>query len=134
MSLPVLDAFDHVHIYVADRIRAEAWYQQVLGFTRSAELEFWAVDGGPLTLQNASGSVHLALFQKANASAGPTVAFRVGAQAFGDWRAHLQRHEVSVDLQDHQVSLSLYFADPDGNRYEITTYDYASARDLLALN
>lgn len=131
MSLPILDAFDHVHIYVADRVSAEAWYQRVLGLTRSAELEFWAVDGGPLTLQNASGSVHLALFQKANDTPGPTIAFRVSARAFAEWRAHLQCCEVSIDIQDHQLSMSLYFADPDGNRYEITTYDYASARDLL---
>jgi catechol-2,3-dioxygenase len=134
MSLPMLDAFDHVHIYVADRVSAEAWYQHVLGFTRSAELEFWATDGGPLTLQNASGSVHLALFQQAHGIPGPTVAFRVGAQAFCAWRAHLPRCDVRADLQDHQVSMSLYFADPDGNRYEITTYDYASVRDLLAQN
>lgn len=134
MSLPILDTFDHVHIYVADRVGAEAWYQQVLGFTRSTEFEFWAVDGGPLTLQNESGSVHLALFQKAGGIPGPTVAFRVGAHSFCEWRTHLQRCEVSVDLQDHQVSMSLYFADPDGNRYEITTYDYASVRDLLAQN
>jgi catechol-2,3-dioxygenase len=28
---------------------------------------------------------------------------------------------------DHAMSLSLYFSDPDGNPYEITTYDVTSA-------
>jgi sugar lactone lactonase YvrE len=27
-------------------------------------------------------------------------------------------------LEDHQVSWSLYFSDPDGNPYEITSYEY----------
>ncbi|XWN29918.1 MAG: hypothetical protein ROR55_20830 [Devosia sp.] len=28
-------------------------------------------------------------------------------------------------LVDHQLAWSVYFADPDGNPIEITTYDYA---------
>ena len=50
MPIPSLDRVDHVHVYVADRAASEAWYAQVLGLTRVAELAFWASDGGPLTL------------------------------------------------------------------------------------
>jgi catechol-2,3-dioxygenase len=28
------------------------------------------------------------------------------------------------EVKDHQVSWSLYFSDPDGNPYEITSYTY----------
>jgi predicted lactoylglutathione lyase len=31
-------------------------------------------------------------------------------------------------LQDHQQSLSLYFSDPDGNPWELTTYEVIPAR------
>lgn len=31
---PELRAFDHVHVFVADRARAEAWYGEVLGLRR----------------------------------------------------------------------------------------------------
>ena len=61
---PSLQAFDHVHIFVADRKASEAWYRDVLGFERIAELEFWAADGGPLTLKDSSDSIHLALFER----------------------------------------------------------------------
>jgi catechol-2,3-dioxygenase len=32
---------------------------------------------------------------------------------------------------DHGLAWSLYFADPDGNPYEITTYDHAAVAELL---
>ncbi|QLG89780.1 VOC family protein [Chitinibacter bivalviorum] len=132
--MPSLDVIDHIHVYVADRAAAETWYRQVLGLIRVASLEFWAADGGPLTLQNDDSSVHLALFQKANVQYRCTVAFRVSAPAFCAWRDHLSQCETAWTVADHQVSMSLYFADPDGNPYEITTYDYAEVRDLLAHN
>jgi catechol-2,3-dioxygenase len=36
-----------------------------------------------------------------------------------------------VAVEDHTVALSLYFQDPDGNPYEITSYEYASAKSLI---
>lgn len=128
MSLP-LDAFDHVHVYVQDRAAAERWYARVLGLSRSEALAFWAADGGPLTLQNASGSIHIALFERPAKPCRSTIALRVPGAAFGDWQAHLQRElPGGVSFEDHQASVSLYFADPDGNPYEITSYDVAEAR------
>ena len=47
---PQIEAFDHIHVYVADRAAAESWYRRVLGFARSKELEFWAVSYTHLTL------------------------------------------------------------------------------------
>jgi len=121
---PELQAFDHIHIYVADRAAAEQWYRDVLGLHRSLELEFWAEDGGPLTIQNASGSIHLALFERPAQSCRSVVALRVGARQYKEWKAHLQvLLPGQVSEEDHAASWSLYFTDPDANPYEITTYE-----------
>jgi catechol-2,3-dioxygenase len=130
---PSLDAFDHVHVYVHDRAEAERWYARVMGLSRTPELTFWAADGGPLTLQNESGSIHIALFERPPAKpCRSTIALRVPGSAFGAWQAHLQRElPGDVSVEDHQASVSLYFTDPDGNPYEITTYEVAEAKASL---
>jgi catechol-2,3-dioxygenase len=129
---PPLDAFDHVHVYAQDRTAAERWYARVLGLARTPELALWAADGGPLTLQNESGSIHIALFERPAKPCRSTIALRVPGEAFGAWQAHLQRElPGGVSFQDHQASVSLYFADPDGNPYEITTYEVAEAKAAL---
>ena len=128
---PEVEAVDHVHIYVEDREAAEHWYLQVLGFARAKEFEFWASDGGPLTIQNANGSVHLALFERPHQENRATVALRASAQQYAQWLDHLRnRLNGEVTTEDHAVSLSMYFKDPDGNPYEITTYEYEAAKEL----
>ena len=126
---PPLLGFDHIHVFVQDRAAAEAWYERVLGLTRTPELAFWADDGGPLTLQDPDNTIHIALFERPHQRNRATVALRVSAEAFTRWRSHLASFpEVSVSIEDHAVALSLYFSDPDGNPYEITTYEYATAK------
>lgn len=133
MSLPPdLDTVDHVHVHVADRAAAERWYREVLGLERVPSLAFWAADGGPLTLANRQGNIHLALFERAPLPHHATVAFAVGADAFLHWREHLaDALGARPKVVDHQQSWSMYLADPDGNPYEITSYAYdAVARGL----
>lgn len=130
---PSLQRIDHIHVYVSDRSADEVWYQQVLGFARIDELAFWAVDGGPLTLADASGEIHLALFERPAQGRHATIAFAVTAESFLAWRKHSGNlPELAVELADHKVSWSLYFCDPDGNPYEITSYEYASLASQLA--
>ena len=76
---PELQAFDHVHIYVTNRAKAEEWYGEVMGLRRTREFESWATGGGPLTIQNESGTIHLALFERPTQPCRSTVALRVGA-------------------------------------------------------
>jgi catechol 2,3-dioxygenase-like lactoylglutathione lyase family enzyme len=130
--IPSFKRVDHIHVFVADRALAEDWYTSVLGFARVKELEFWAPDGGPLTLSDGSGTVHVALFERKPEKCRSTIALASTAADFLAWQAHLGAVLAKPpSLEDHQVSWSLYFDDPDGNPYEITSYEYAElARQL----
>jgi catechol-2,3-dioxygenase len=128
---PQMKSIDHVHVSVVDRAAAEHWYEKVLGLSRVKDLEFWAPNGGPLTIQNHGGTVHLALFEGTPNERPSTVAFEVGAEEFGQWRAHLAKVlGVQLEAEDHTVSWSIYFNDPDGNPFEITTYEYEAVQRL----
>lgn len=121
--VPNLDGFDHIHINVADRAKSERWYKRVLGFSRVRELEFWAVGGGPLTLADTSGKIHLALFES-NDAQNATIALKVSSGGLMEWINHLSVNGIEVTPVDHDVSWSVYFKDIDGNPFEITTYEY----------
>ena len=132
-AVPELLGFDHIHVYVPDRAKAEVWYREVLGFTRVKEFEFWAPDGGPLFLKSATGGAHVALFERPVQACRSVIAFGVNAAAFMQWREHLTRNLKSpLTMDDHDVSWSLYFHDPDGNPYEITTYEHDEVSRMLA--
>ena len=123
---PELERVDHLHVFVADRPAAERWYARVLGLKRVPSLERWAVDGGPLTIGNPSDTIHIALFERpAAAKSRSTIALATSAQGLLAWQrqlaAELGKEPARVD---HEVSWSIYFEDPDGNPYEITTYEY----------
>ena len=116
-----LESIDHVHVYTPDRARAETWYSRVLGLIRVSEFEHWATNNGPLFLSNPERSVSIALFERPSQPTRSTVAFRVGGRDFMAWRTHLREVLGSVEEVDHVGSWSLYFTDPDGNPFEITS-------------
>lgn len=125
-------AIDHVHVYVADRETARIWYARVLGLVPVSELAFWADEGGPLTVANPARSVSLALFEAGGTRRRATVAFRVAGTDFLYWHRELTaRDDLELRVSDHTVSYSLYFADPDDNRFEITTYDHADVAPAI---
>lgn len=128
--MPVLSTIDHIHIYAPDRLAAEQWYATVLGFERVKSLEVWFEEGGPLTIGQGighsigHGGVHLALFESDTTRTSTTIAFSVDAKNYELWKIQLKQHAVSFTESDHDVSWSIYFSDPYGNPYEITTYEY----------
>ena len=129
---PTLERVDHVHVFVSDRAASEQWYAKVMGLRRVKELEFWAADGGPLTIANPSGTIHLALFERPADRCRSTIALVADAAQCAEWRAHLSESLARpIDPVDHQLSWSLYFSDPDGNPFEITSYDYAALASKL---
>ena len=124
---PELERVDHIHVFVADRPAAEQWYGRVLGLKRLASLAFWAADGGPLTLGNAAGSdPHRAVRAPPAASKSrSTIALGTSAEGLLAWQRHLASELGKAPPRvDHEVSWSIYFEDPDGNPFEITTYDH----------
>ena len=140
-----VEQIDHVHVYVADRREAAEWYRRVLGLVVLKEDEtFDEDDDGPVTVSSDGGSTSLALF-RAPEGAGKfarrqTVAFRVGGAGFLEFLGRLASLKVegedgqaltASDVVDHDYCYSVYFSDPDGNPYELTTYDYDDVRARL---
>ena len=123
---PELERVDHLHVFVVDRPAAEQWYAGVLGLKRVPSLERWAADGGPLTLGNSADTIHIALFERpAAAKSRATIALGTSAEGLLAWQRHLGTVlGKAPERIDHEISWSIYFEDPDGNPYEITTYDY----------
>ncbi|MGZ8256042.1 MAG: VOC family protein [Burkholderiaceae bacterium] len=133
MSRFRVDGLDHVHVFVRDRAEAAKWYGSVLGFRREARFGSWAREiGGPLTLTAGDGLTHLALFEDTKrAGKATTVALRVDGTSFVSFHKRAaqlplfdkRRRPSAPHLQDHALSLSLYFNDRDGNPIELTTYE-----------
>jgi catechol 2,3-dioxygenase-like lactoylglutathione lyase family enzyme len=124
--LPRLLQVDHIHIYVENRTSSLKWYADVLGFAPIEELEFWASSPQePLTIGSADGAIRLALFEEAIMPCRSTIALGATGVEFLAWHTHLQNKLVTdIAIFDHQVTWSLYFSDPDGNPFEITTHEY----------
>lgn len=132
---------DHVHVFVADRRASARWYAEVLGLEVFHEIES-EEDGGPLVVSSDGGSTGLALFKSKPGAARThsTVAFRVGGDGFLEFLGRLSSLKVegangqtlaASDVVDHDYCYSVYFSDPDGNPYELTTYDYDDVRARL---
>ena len=121
---PKLKNIDHIHIFVTDRQEALKWYRTVLGLKSVKNLLFWA-KAGPLTIGNEEGSIHIALFKGEPKENRSVVAFNTSGKEFINW--HKKTNDVAdgnIEVVDHSVSFSIYFEDPYGNPYEITSYDY----------
>jgi catechol-2,3-dioxygenase len=124
---PKLENIDHIHINVADRGAAETWYRDHLGFVRESSTDSLEAGKGPLTLVNFDGSIHLALFESTDIQ-NTVVAFKVSARDLVEWITHLSVQGIQVEPVDHKQSWSIYFRDPDGNPFEITTAEYKKFR------
>jgi len=122
-----IEALDHVALAVRDVERSAQWYADVLGFKRQHE-GMW--DGVPIFVGN--GDAAIALFP-ARDKAGSTshdhapvrtlhFAFRADRENFLRAQDELKKRAIAFDFQNHEISHSIYFRDPDGHEIEITTY------------
>lgn len=123
-----LEGIDHVAIGVRDIERSAKWYMDVLGFERFHE-DAW---GGVPTFVG-KGNTGIALFPASpDAKSTPTshrdvrllhLAFRANRENFLAAQQELRKRGVKFEFQDHEISHSIYFRDPDGHQLEITTYE-----------
>ena len=135
---------DHVEVFVPERYEAAVWYRDILGLHILTEHEHWAVEGGPLMISSDGGNTMVALFDGESNGFRPAVghrrvAFRVDGPDFMRFLARSENRVFDEQGQvisflspvDHQKSYSVYFCDPYGNRYEVTTYDYIQVHQQL---
>jgi len=133
-----LEGIDHVAMSVRDVEAAANWYIDVLGFERRHQ-GMW--NGIPVFV--GKGTTSLALFPakpnltstslaavasaKAASDRGTVrmlhLAFRANRKSFVAARDELKQRNIKFEFQDHEISNSIYFSDPDGHKLEITTYD-----------
>jgi catechol 2,3-dioxygenase-like lactoylglutathione lyase family enzyme len=117
-----LEGLDHVAIAVADVEKSAQWYVDVLGFERQHP-GMWG--GTPVFVGNDHASV--ALFPKQAEQHGRgTVrhfAFRTSGDEFEAAQRELRERRIDFDFEDHEITHSIYFHDPDGHKIEVTTYD-----------
>lgn len=130
---PVLNGIDHVHLEVPNKQQAADWYCRNLGFHIVEHMLIWSQgESGPLTIEDTSGTIHLALFHKANYQRSTAIAFGTDGEGFIQWKQYLEAKEIVSRVADHKLSWSIYFDDLFGHNHEITTYDSDYVRKRLS--
>src|SRR6266705_1830832 len=122
-----LEGIDHVALAVRDVECSAKWYIEVLGFERLHEGRW---NGIPVFI--GKGNTAIALFPARDdhsQSADRTskirmlhLAFRANRENFLSAQGELKQRGIKFEFQDHEISHSIYFRDPDGHKLEITTY------------
>jgi catechol 2,3-dioxygenase-like lactoylglutathione lyase family enzyme len=122
-----LEGIDHVALAVRDIERSAKWYIDVLGFERLHD-GMW--NGIPSFI--GKGNTAIALFPARGDQSKPALrnkidmlhlAFRADRKNFLAAQEELKRRGIKFEFQDHEISHSIYFRDPDGHELEITTYE-----------
>ena len=123
-----VEGIDHVAMSVRDVERSAQWYIDVLGFERRHE-GMW--DGIPVFI--GKGPTAIALFPlRSKENSAPSerggvqilhLAFRANRKSFRAAQEEFKQRGIQFEFQDHEISHSIYFSDPDGQKLEITTYD-----------
>ena len=123
-----LEGLDHIALAVRDVERSADWYIDVLGFERRYD-GMW--DGVPVFV--ARNATAIALFPAGSDHASSSLprkpsgmlhlALRANRKNFVAAQRELTSRGIAFHVQDHEISHSIYFRDPDGYEIEITTYE-----------
>lgn len=124
-----IEALDHVALAVADVQKSAKWYCDVLGLARQHE-GLW--NDVPIFVGQDGTSIALfPIREGARSTSSPGgacvlhFALRVDRKNFLVAQTELKGRGVEFDFEDHEISHSIYFRDPDGHKIEITTYELA---------
>jgi catechol 2,3-dioxygenase-like lactoylglutathione lyase family enzyme len=123
-----LEGIDHVALGVRDIERSAQFYIDVLGLER-LYAGMW--NGVPTFI--GKGNTGIALFPADAAAQPPSsshrelrmlhLAFRADRENFLAAQRELEKRGIAFEFEDHEISRSIYFRDPDGHLLEITTYE-----------
>src|SRR6476659_4136635 len=123
-----IQGLDHIAISVKDVSRSCAWYCEVLGLQRRYA-DVW----GDVPSFVRAGDTGIALFPTSVPDPKPQpgrdtlamrhIAFRVDRANFERSQTELHGRGIAFEFQDHTISHSIYFNDPDGHQVELTTYE-----------
>ena len=125
-----LQNIDHIHVFVSDRQKALEWYNNILGLKPSEEVPVLP-EFGPLMIRNNEESINIALFKGMPKNNRAVIAFKVSGEEFIN--CHNKINDLltkNIEIVDHDIQFSIYFEDPFGNPYEITSYDYDMLTEL----
>ena len=124
---------DHIEMFVSDREKAAEWYEEIFGLKPIKELDVWSKIG-PLFIGTENREVTLALMNGKKDIDGSInrMAFRTTGRQFLDFLNRidemglffLKEKVTKEQVVDHDLSYSVYFDDPDGNKLELTCYDH----------
>ena len=121
---PKLKTIDHIHVIVSDRQKALDWYKNILGLKPTEEIITFP-KSGPLIIKNNEGNINIALFKGTPKNNHAVIAFKVSGEEFIN--CHNKINDLltkNIEIIDHDIQFSIYFEDPFGNPYEITSYDH----------
>ena len=121
---PKLQHIDHIHVFVPKRQEALDWYSNILGLKPLEEI-IVLPESGPLMIRNNEGNINIALFKGTPKDNKAVIAFKVSGEEFINCHNKINDSLTkNVEIVDHDIQFSIYFEDPYGNPYEITSYDY----------
>ena len=121
---PKLLNIDHIHVFVSDRQEALDWYNNIFGLQPSEKI-ISLPQSGPIIIRNDEDSINIAIFKGEPQGNRSVIAFSVTGEEFINFYNTI-RHSLNDNLKavDHSSQFSIYFEDPYGNPYEVTSYDY----------
>jgi catechol 2,3-dioxygenase-like lactoylglutathione lyase family enzyme len=122
-----LEGLGHIALAVRDVDRSAKWYVDVLGFERRYQ---GMREGIPVFV--GKGRTAIALFPLGSDQASAQArepggmlhfALRADRKNFLTTQRDLTIRGIAFHFQDHEISDSIYFRDPDGYEVEVTTYE-----------
>lgn len=125
-----MNSLDHIAINVKDLHRSIDWYSQVLGL-KKMKVKSWGESPVFMVSEDKTG---IAIFPSKHGNLHPMplnrntmrphIAFKLTSYLdFIEIQNHLKELSIKFEFQDHDISHSIYFRDPDDYCIEVTCYD-----------